>query len=167
MPTITPTYRANCVWISFTSIALPGLLMAYLHRFDKSRATNIYVISSLIAYFMGSFIWNILISFSRQDIPFDAVCPPFVLLTLVFMAFNRKELRVIWDGTFYDEEFFNKQDIDNLGQRLSLELPQVDLLRGSISKEMYLDKEGLSFFRENIDLNTKALLITVDEPEPE
>ena len=65
MATITPTFSINCAWISFTSIAMPGLLVAYLHRFDKSRSTNIYLISSIIAYFIGSVIWNIVSSFSR------------------------------------------------------------------------------------------------------
>lgn len=102
MPTITPTYRVNCAWIAFTSVALSGLLVAYLHRFDKSRATNIYLISSVSAYFVGSVIYNIVNAFSRIPIPFDVVCSPFVFLTLSFMAFNRKELRTIWDGTFYD-----------------------------------------------------------------
>lgn len=64
VPVITPTYQVNCTWVSFTSIALTGLLVAYLHRFDKSRATNIYLISSLMAYFFGSIIWNIVSSFS-------------------------------------------------------------------------------------------------------
>jgi len=112
MATISPTYAVNCAWISINSVALPGLLVAYLHRFDKSRATNIYLISSIIAYFIGSVIWNIISAFSREPVPFDAVASPFVLLTLTFMAFNRKELRTIWDGTFYDEEFINKADID-------------------------------------------------------
>ena len=90
MATITPTFAVNCAWIAFTSIAMPGLLVAYLHRFDKSRATNIYLISSIIAYLMGSIIWNIISSFSRSPVPFDAVALPFVILTITFMAFNRK-----------------------------------------------------------------------------
>lgn len=111
MPVITPTYGVNCTWISTTSIFLPGLLVAFLHRFDKSRATNIYLISSLVAYFVGSIIWNIISSFSKATIPFDAVCPPFVFLTISFMAFNRKELRTIWEGNFHDEEFVNKKEL--------------------------------------------------------
>lgn len=111
MPAITPTFGINCTWISTTSIFLPGLLVAFLHRFDKSRSTNIYIISSITAYFFGSIIWNIICTFSRIALPFDAICPPFVLLTISFMAFNRKELRTIWDGTFYDEEFVNKKEL--------------------------------------------------------
>jgi len=65
MPVITPTYGISCTWISTTSIFLPGLLVAFLHRFDKSRATNIYIISSITAYFLGSVIWNIICNFSR------------------------------------------------------------------------------------------------------
>ena len=72
--------------------------------------------------------------------PFDAIYPPFMLLTISFMAFNRKELRTIWDGTFYDEEFVNKKELEKLGRSLEIELPQVDLLRGSIPNELYLSK---------------------------
>jgi len=63
-----------------------------------------------------------------------------MLLTISFMAFNRKELRTIWDGTFYDEEFVNKKELEKLGRSLEIELPQVDLLRGSIPNELYLSK---------------------------
>ena len=86
MPAITPTFGINCTWISTTSIFLPGLLVAFLHRFDKSRSTNIYIISSITSYFFGSIIWNIICTFSRIPLPFDAICPPFVLLTISFMA---------------------------------------------------------------------------------
>jgi hypothetical protein len=140
MPAITPTFGISCTWISTTSIFLPGLLVAFLHRFDKSRSTNIYIISSITSYFFGSIIWNIICTFSRIPLPFDSICPPFVLLTISFMAFNRKELRTIWDGTFYDEEFVNKKELEKLGRSLEIELPQVDLLRGSITNEMYLSK---------------------------
>jgi hypothetical protein len=103
LPTLSHVFSINCSWISITSIYLPGLLVAYLHRFDMSRATNIYLISSVLAYFLGSVIWNLVSAVTRAPVPFDAVCPPFVLLTLSFMAYNRKELRTIWEGTFYDE----------------------------------------------------------------
>jgi hypothetical protein len=103
IPSITPTYNLNCSWVAITSISFPGLLVAYLHRFDKSRATNIYLLSTIVAYFLGAILWNVVNAFSRYPIPFDGVCEPFMIVSLVLMAFNRKELRTIWDGTFHDE----------------------------------------------------------------
>lgn len=90
IPTISPTYNLNCSWVAITSISFPGLLIAYLHRFDKSRSTNIYMISTIVAYFFGAILWNIVNAISRYPIPFDGVCEPFMILTLIFMAFNRK-----------------------------------------------------------------------------
>ena len=64
------------------------------------------------------------------------------------MAFNRKELRTIWDGTFYDEEFINKADIEQLEKRLSIEMPEVDLVRKSIPRSVYLETKDIDFLKE-------------------
>lgn len=90
IPVITPTFSVNCAWISVTSVAFPGLFAAYLYRFDYSRATHIYIIASSIAYFFGAVLWNIISSFSRRAIPFDSITQFFMILAIVFMAFNRK-----------------------------------------------------------------------------
>lgn len=62
-------------------------------------------------YFLGSILWNIVSAISLYPIPFDGVAEPFMIGAMVLMAMNRKELRTIWDGTFYDEEFVNKKEI--------------------------------------------------------
>ena len=38
-------------------------------------------------------------------------------------------------------------------------MAQMDALRGSISNEMYLNKEGLKEFKENMDYNLRGYLI--------
>lgn len=111
VPVISNTYSINCTWISVTSMVFPGLLVAYLHRFDKSRDTNIYLLSTIFAYFMGAILWNCISALSYYPIPFDCITEPFMITTLSLMACSRKELRTIWDGTFYDEEFMHKKEI--------------------------------------------------------
>jgi hypothetical protein len=39
-----------------------------------------------------------------------------MMLSFTMFAFKRKELRTLWEGKFYDEEFLNKNEIDNLGR---------------------------------------------------
>lgn len=73
MPTIIPTYSQNCVFVSITSIFLPGLLVSYLRRFDRCRTTNIYLITTVSCYFFGSILWNFINIFSAYPIPFDLI----------------------------------------------------------------------------------------------
>jgi len=74
IPVILPTFRIKCSWISITTVCFPGIIISYLRRFDYSRNTNIYLITSIIAYFIGSVIWWIVNVFSQYPIPFSAFC---------------------------------------------------------------------------------------------
>jgi len=90
MPLIIPTYSQKCVFVSITSIFLPGLLVSYLRRFDRCRTTNIYLITTITSYFFGSIIWNLLNIFSSSPIPFDIIVETLMIITFSAFAFKRK-----------------------------------------------------------------------------
>lgn len=102
VPLISPDYSQKCSWISVTTIAFPGILISYLRRFDQSRLTNIYLITSICTYFLGSILWWIADTFSYYPVPFDAFCEPVMMGAFSLFAFKRKELRTLWEGKFYD-----------------------------------------------------------------
>lgn len=89
-PVILPIYRIKCSWISITTVCFPGILISYLRRFDQSRNTNIYLITSVLSYFVGSVIWWIVNVFSQYPIPFSAFCEPIMIITFSIFAFKRK-----------------------------------------------------------------------------
>jgi len=90
IPVITRVYNQKCVWISITTIAFPGLLISYLRRFDKSRSTNIYFVTSIATYFLGSVVWWVVDTVSYYPVPFDAFCEPMMMLSFSLFAFKRK-----------------------------------------------------------------------------
>jgi hypothetical protein len=90
MPLIIPSYNQKCVFVSITSIFLPGLLVSYLRRFDRCRTTNIYLIATISCYFVGSLIWNLINIFSSYPIPFDLIVQTLMILAFSAFAFKRK-----------------------------------------------------------------------------
>lgn len=118
-PLLTPAFGERCTWVSVTTIAFPGLLVSYLRRFDKSRSTRIYFITAVGTYFLGSVIWWIASTFSYYQLPFDAFCEPIMMVAFILFAFKRKELRTLWEGKFFDEEFTNKDEIEAIGKRIA------------------------------------------------
>jgi hypothetical protein len=109
IPLITPMFNTKCAWISITTISFPGLFVSFLYRFDKSRNTHIYYISAIVSYFSGSVLWWVVNTLSYYPLPFDAFCEPVMMISLSLFAFKRKELRTLWEGKFYDEEYLNKK----------------------------------------------------------
>ena len=57
LPTINPVYKQKCAWFPFTAIINPGIFMSYLRRFDISRNTNIYFITAVSVFIIGSIVW--------------------------------------------------------------------------------------------------------------
>jgi hypothetical protein len=68
----------------------PGILLSYFHRFDNSRNTKIYLITSSIAFFIGAMIWFIITSLSTINIPFQSITEPLMLGLVILFAYNRK-----------------------------------------------------------------------------
>lgn len=85
------------------------MLLSYLRRFDKSRNTRLYLITSLITFLVGSFIWMIFTFIGNGIVlPFGIVTDPFTFTFIILLSRTRKEFKNIWHGTFYDEEVIDK-----------------------------------------------------------
>ncbi len=110
-PSFSEAYGQKCVWISITTVAFPGLLVSYLRRFDQSKSTIIYLLTAVVTYFIGSVCWYVANTLSYYSLPFDAFCEPIMIISFTLFAFKRKELRTLWEGKFFDEEFLDKKDI--------------------------------------------------------
>jgi hypothetical protein len=108
LPTINPVYGLKCSWLPLSVTIFPGILLSYFHRFDKSRNTKIYFITSSIAFFIGAMIWIVITSVSPISFPFESITSPLMLIFVILFAYNRKEINVLWNGKFYDAEFRNQ-----------------------------------------------------------
>lgn len=139
IPQLVPSYGQKCTWVSITTIAFPGLLVSYLRRFDQSRSTRIYLTTAVATYFLGSTVWWIASSFSYYSLPFDAFCEPIMIVAFTLFAFKRKELRTLWEGKFFDEEFQNKKDIDAIGNTISEERPNEDYFKAQIGEKLFFE----------------------------
>ena len=73
LPTINPVYGLKCSWLPISVTIFPGILLSYFHRFDNSRNTKIYLITSSIAFFFGAMIWITITSLSTVSFPFQSV----------------------------------------------------------------------------------------------
>ena len=70
LPTINPVFGLKCSWLPVSVTIFPGILLSYFHRFDKSRNTKIYLITSSVAFFVGAIIWIVITSLSPISFPF-------------------------------------------------------------------------------------------------
>lgn len=102
MPTINPVLQQKCSWMPVSAIMYPGVLISYLRRFDTSRNTNIYLITSGILFAMGSLTWMLSSVISSVPLPFGLIAEPAMIGLVCLFAYNRKEISTLWTGKFYD-----------------------------------------------------------------
>jgi hypothetical protein len=53
-------------------------------------------------------IWITVTSISTVNFPFQSIAEPAMLGLVMMFAYNRKEIKVLWNGKFYDLEFKNQ-----------------------------------------------------------
>ena len=70
LPTLNPVFKQKCAWLPFTTIISPGIFMSYLRRFDISRNTNIYFLTAIASFILGSVIWMLISVGSTHSWPF-------------------------------------------------------------------------------------------------
>ncbi|XP_042560886.1 signal peptide peptidase-like 2A isoform X2 [Clupea harengus] len=89
--------------LGYGDIIVPGLLIAYCHRFDvwTGSSKRIYFISSTIAYFLGMIVTFAVMLISKMGQPALLYLVPFTLLTSAVVAWSRKEMQQFWAGTTY------------------------------------------------------------------
>ncbi|KAJ8271674.1 hypothetical protein COCON_G00105330 [Conger conger] len=92
--------------LGYGDIIIPGLLVAYCHRFDiwTSSPKKIYFLSCTAAYFLGLIVTFVVMIMSKMGQPALLYLVPFTLLTCALVAWRRKEMRHFWAGTNYEAE---------------------------------------------------------------
>lgn len=89
VPTINPVPNLKCSWLFISSLVYPGMVLSYLHRFDRCRSSYVYYTIFLVGYFTGSMIWVIISAVSTFTLPFGIVSEPIILLIVILYA-NRR-----------------------------------------------------------------------------
>lgn len=85
--------------------------MSYLRRFDISRNTNIYFLTAVTVFVLGSVVWMVISIGSVHSWPFEIVTGPIMMGLVVVFAYKRREIRTLWEGSFYDEDFANRDGL--------------------------------------------------------
>lgn len=115
MPSITPELYRQCAWLPISAVLFPGLLISYLRRFDKSRATHLYFLIGLVSFYTGSVLWMVVDMQTVHALPFAIISEPVMILIVCIQSFRRNEFRILWKGTFYDEELTDTYEINTIG----------------------------------------------------
>ncbi|XP_051836604.1 signal peptide peptidase-like 2A isoform X1 [Antechinus flavipes] len=87
--------------LGFGDIIVPGLLVAYCRRFDIHVGSSIYYISCVIAYAVGLVLTFIVLVLMKKGQPALLYLVSCTLITVVIIAWRRKEVKKIWEGTSY------------------------------------------------------------------
>ncbi|XP_006628751.1 signal peptide peptidase-like 2A isoform X1 [Lepisosteus oculatus] len=90
--------------LGYGDIIVPGLLVAYCHRFDvwTNSPKRIYFLSCTIAYLVGMIVTFTVMIVSKMGQPALLYLVPFTLLTSAVVAWRRKQMRQFWAGTTYE-----------------------------------------------------------------
>lgn len=110
-PTLNPAYNQKCAWLPVTAAVFPGMLLSYLRRFDSSRNTRVYLVTATVLFLLGGIAWVFLNVPSAVTFPFGLISDPCMFGLVCVFAYQRREIRVIWSGEFYDEEFANQKEL--------------------------------------------------------
>ncbi|XP_062860682.1 signal peptide peptidase-like 2A isoform X2 [Trichomycterus rosablanca] len=94
--------------LGFGDIIIPGLLVAYCHRFDVwTGSSKIYYISCTVAYCLGMILTFVVMFLSKMGQPALLYLVPFTLITSGVLAWRRQEFKQFWAGTAYQVETLN------------------------------------------------------------
>ncbi|XP_023699581.1 signal peptide peptidase-like 2 [Paramormyrops kingsleyae] len=86
--------------LGFGDILVPGLLVAYCHRFDiVMHSSQIYFVACTIAYGIGLLITFVALALMQMGQPALLYLVPCTLLTSLTVALWRKELHMFWTGS--------------------------------------------------------------------
>uniref|UniRef100_A0A8C1W7N6 Signal peptide peptidase like 2A n=1 Tax=Cyprinus carpio TaxID=7962 RepID=A0A8C1W7N6_CYPCA len=87
--------------LGYGDIIIPGLLVAYCHRFDvwMGNSRRIYFISCAVAYAVGLVLTFAVMLLSKMGQPALLYLVPCTLLTSAVLACVRKEFRHFWSGS--------------------------------------------------------------------
>jgi hypothetical protein len=64
--------------------------MSYLRRFDMNRNTNIYFITAIVSFIIGSVIWVLISLGSVHSWPYELVTGPIMMALVVLFSYKRR-----------------------------------------------------------------------------
>uniref|UniRef100_A0A8C9SL47 Signal peptide peptidase-like 2B n=1 Tax=Scleropages formosus TaxID=113540 RepID=A0A8C9SL47_SCLFO len=86
--------------LGFGDILVPGLLVAYCHRFDiVMHSSQVYFVACTIAYGIGLLITFVALAMMQTGQPALLYLVPCTLLTSLAVALWRRELHMFWTGS--------------------------------------------------------------------
>ncbi|KAG9480518.1 hypothetical protein GDO78_012142 [Eleutherodactylus coqui] len=86
--------------LGFGDILVPGLLVAYCHRFDiLIQSSRIYFLACTVAYGIGLLVTFVALALMQKGQPALLYLVPCTLLTSLAVALWRKELPLFWTGS--------------------------------------------------------------------
>ncbi|XP_028672157.1 signal peptide peptidase-like 2 isoform X2 [Erpetoichthys calabaricus] len=91
--------------LGFGDILVPGLLVAYCHRFDiQMHSSQIYFVACTIAYGIGLLVTFVALTVMQMGQPALLYLVPCTLLTSLGVALWRRELAAFWTGSGFVKE---------------------------------------------------------------
>nr|XP_024650112.1 signal peptide peptidase-like 2B [Macaca nemestrina] len=86
--------------LGFGDILVPGLLVAYCHRFDiQVQSSRVYFVACTIAYGVGLLVTFVALALMQRGQPALLYLVPCTLVTSCAVALWRRELAVFWTGS--------------------------------------------------------------------
>ncbi|XP_063119797.1 signal peptide peptidase-like 2B isoform X6 [Rattus norvegicus] len=102
--------------LGFGDILVPGLLVAYCHRFDiQVQSSRIYFVACTIAYGLGLLVTFVALVLMRHGQPALLYLVPCTLLTSCTVALWRREMGAFWTGSGFAGEFHHRSEWDCSG----------------------------------------------------
>ncbi|XP_020649822.3 signal peptide peptidase-like 2B isoform X1 [Pogona vitticeps] len=91
--------------LGFGDILVPGLLVAYCHRFDiQVQSSRVYFVTCTIAYGLGLLVTFVALALMQKGQPALLYLVPCTLLASFVVALWRKELAMFWTGSGFAKD---------------------------------------------------------------
>ncbi|XP_077697959.1 signal peptide peptidase-like 2B isoform X4 [Eretmochelys imbricata] len=91
--------------LGFGDILVPGLLVAYCHRFDiQVQSSRVYFVACTIAYGIGLLVTFVALALMQMGQPALLYLVPCTLITSFAVALWRKELAMFWTGSGFAKD---------------------------------------------------------------
>ncbi|KAM6467306.1 signal peptide peptidase-like 2B isoform 2-T2 [Liasis olivaceus] len=91
--------------LGFGDILVPGLLVAYCHRFDiQVQSSRVYFVACTIGYGIGLLVTFAALAWMQKGQPALLYLVPCTLLTSLLVALWRQELAMFWTGSGFAKE---------------------------------------------------------------
>uniref|UniRef100_I3MUZ4 Signal peptide peptidase-like 2B n=2 Tax=Ictidomys tridecemlineatus TaxID=43179 RepID=I3MUZ4_ICTTR len=91
--------------LGFGDILVPGLLVAYCHRFDiQAQSSRVYFVACTVAYGIGLLVTFVALALMQRGQPALLYLVPCTLVTSCLVALWRRELGAFWTGSGFAKD---------------------------------------------------------------